>query len=112
MDSNITFKELAEKIMDKESSDIFTYDWFCCIDEGIEQEIVGANDEQNVPSNQKVVDGLGVDKFTERSTIYLKHREALSFGFSRKKKFALWNATHDKLRIEVRYSAESQRKAK
>ena len=117
LDSNITFKELAEKIKERELSDKFSYDWYCYInedDDDDEQIIEGAMeeiDDQQIPSNQKVADLLGVDKFTEWSDIYLKHKPAFSIGgFSRKKpKFSLWNATHEKLKIEVRYSAESQR---
>merc|ERR1719510_453398 len=91
----------------------FRYDWYCYTnddDDDDEQEIDGAMeivDNQTIPSNQKVADLLGVDEFTEWSDIYLKHKPAFSIG-SRKKKFFLWNATHDKLRVEVRYSAQTQ----
>ena len=67
--------------------------------------------DQAMPSNQNVAELLGVDKFTEWSEIFLKHRPALGFP-CRKKKFSLWNATHEKLKVEVRYSAECQREVK
>ena len=117
LDSNITFKELAEKIKKIEMSAKFRYDWYCYVndyDDDDEQEIDGAMeviDNQRIPSNQKVADLLGVDEFTEWSDVYLKHKSAFSIG-SRKKKFFLWNATHEKLRVEVKYSAERQREVR
>ena len=119
LDSNITFKELAEKIKKIEMSANFRYDWYCYTnddDDDDEQEIDGAMEEvdnQRIPSNQKVADLLGVDEFTEWSDIYLKHKPAFPIGgFSRKKKFFLWNATHEKLRVEVKYSAQTQNKVR
>ena len=119
LDSSITFKELAEMIMERELSDNFSYDWFCYVNENDdydEQKIEGANEmigDQLIPSNQKVAELLGIDEFTKESDIYLKHRQAYSIGFThQKKKFSLWNATHEKLSIEVRYSAECQREVK
>ena len=45
LDSSITFKELAEMIMERELSDKFSYDWFCYVNENDdydEQKIEGA----------------------------------------------------------------------
>ena len=49
LDSNITFKELAEKIKERELSDIFSYDWFCYVNEN------DIDDEQKIEATISLV---------------------------------------------------------
>ena len=101
--------------MEEEMADEFTYDWYHIIDGDFDQEIDGAMEEINdipIPSSQKVAELLGGDENTEWPTIYLRHRRAVGVGFSKTKKFALWNATNEKLKFNVKYSFVDQIEAK